>query len=83
MLKKTSISLNATSRVNDTDIANFNASFMAGENANFNISKNAYNMQMYEANQSVVDSDYAEFEAWAKDCASKIFGKDTESEETL
>lgn len=62
MLKANYVSLSAVSNVNGADIATFNASFAMGQGGNYNVSKTAQSIAVYEANKAVCDSDYAEFE---------------------
>lgn len=66
MLNMGSININATSRIEETDVVYFNASFSPANNGNYNISKNITNIAVYEANKEICDADYALFEQKAK-----------------
>lgn len=72
MLNMGSININATSRIEETDAAYFNASFSELNGGNYTISKNVVNMTVYEQNQAECDADYAAFEEKSKAIVEKI-----------
>lgn len=80
MLKTGSINISATSRINDMDVAYFNASFSGSGGGNYTISKNIANISAYEENKMECDADYAEFEQKATEAAEQIKTIQSESE---
>lgn len=80
MLKMGSINISATSRINDTDVAYFSASFSDNNGRNYTISKNIANISVYESNKAECDADYTEFEQKAMEVAEQIKAIQTESE---
>lgn len=56
-----------SSKVNDKIIATFNANYSTGMMNNYSISKNINNMDLYNANTEMVDSDYIDFERQVKE----------------
>lgn len=71
MLKMGSVNINGTSRIADTDVVYFNASF-SDPTANYSITKNITNISFYQENQIQCDEDYKEFEEKAKELTAKI-----------
>lgn len=78
MLKMGSINISATSRINEVDVAYFNASFSDNNGGNYTISKNIANISVYEENKIECDTDYTEFEQKAMEVAERIKGKEEE-----
>lgn len=79
MLKMGSINISATSRINDTDVAYFSASFSDNNGGNYTVSKSISNISAYNENQSECDADYTEFEQKAMEVAEQIKTIQTES----
>lgn len=61
-----------SSKVNDKIIATFNANYSTGMMNNYSISKNINNMELYNANTEMVDSDYVDFECQMKELVLKL-----------
>ena len=61
MLNVNSISMDATSRINEVDIVHFYGS-LYGENNTYNVTKDVYDKDSYIANKVQCDADYASFE---------------------
>lgn len=61
-----------SSKVNDKIIATFNANYSTGMMNNYSISKNINNMDLYNANTEMVDSDYVDFECQMKELVLKL-----------
>lgn len=61
MLNMGSLSINATSRIDGSDVAYFSASFSNNSNGNFSFSESVNDAQKYKDNQIEVDDDYEKF----------------------
>lgn len=64
--------ISGDSKIDDKIIATFNANYSTGMMANFSISKNVHNMDLYNANTEIIDSDYANFECEIKKLVLKL-----------
>ncbi len=61
MLNVSSYGVSATSRVENDDVAFFNASVSCEGNGNFNITNNVHDQKKYLDNRAQVDNDYNAF----------------------
>ena len=74
MLNMGSINVNATSRIEETDVVYFSASFSPTNGGNYNVSKNISNIALYETNKESCDMDYELFEQKAKQMVEQTMG---------
>lgn len=74
MLNIGSFSINGTSRINEKDVAYFNASFSIGESGNYSSTKSVNDKAMYLANQKQCEDDYVEFDRMTMDYMKQISG---------
>lgn len=72
MLKEGNINISATSRVDDINIAYFNASFSGDQSGSYTVSKNIVNSSLYAENQETCELDYEEFEKKAMEFSEQI-----------
>lgn len=64
--------ITGNSKAGDKVIATFNANFSSGMMSNYSTSKNISNMDLYNANTEMVDSDYVDFECQMKELVLKL-----------
>lgn len=70
MLNMSSCGLTATSRIDGTDVAFFNASISFEGNGNFNITNNVHDKSAYVQNKEQVDADYGSFQTKVMELAN-------------
>ena len=61
MLNMISYGINASSRINDVDAAQFSASVSCEGNGNFSVSSNVYDQKAYSENKEQCDQDFNDF----------------------
>ena len=62
MLKISSLNLNGSSRIDNSDVVWFSAS-VSEDSSNYSITKNVANREVYKQNKVQCEADYEEFEA--------------------
>lgn len=70
MLSMGSLTVNATSKIDERDIAYFSASF--NPDGNYNVNKNVVDKAVWDANAVECEADFTEFEAKANEYASAV-----------
>ena len=74
MLNMISYGINASSRINDVDVAQFSASVSCEGNGNFSVSSNVYDQKTYETNKVQCDNDFNEFRDKVAELANEHAG---------
>lgn len=64
--------ITGNSKKDDKVVATFSANFSTGMMNNYSISKNINNMDLYNANTEMVDSDYVDFERQVKELVLRL-----------